>query len=358
MLKYRGAALIRSGVIGCILVMLIIAVGLNSERIVEWATSVRYQAIFAEAGGLTVGNDVTVAGIKVGSVAETRLHDGTALVTLTVDGTVRLGSESTAHIRTGSLLGERLVEIVPAGPGTLPPAAVIPVERTSSPYSLPDAVGDLTTNAAATDTTTLNQSLDALSSVIDQIAPQIGPTFDGLSQLSQQLNSRGEHLGQLFSATGDVTQILAERSQQLNRLILSTDQILGVLTERRQAIVDLLARTSTLTRELSQLVADNEAELAPTLQRLNEVSATLEKNRDNISKALPGLAKYQLTQGEIVSNGYYYDAFIPNLVPAQIIQPFLDYAFGFRRGVDAGQPPDNAGPRAELPLPFNGIPGG
>ena len=68
------------------------------------------------------------------------------------------------------------------------------------------------------------------------------------------------------------------------------------------------------------------------------------------------LAKYELTQGEIVANGAYYNALIPNISPAQLLQPFLDYAFGFRRGVNAGQPPDNAGPRAELPFPVNGIP--
>ena len=50
------------------------------------------------------------------------------------------------------------------------------------------------------------------------------------------------------------------------------------------------------------------------------------------------------------------NALIPNISPAQILQPFLDYALGFRRGVDAGQPPDNAGPRAEIPFPVNGIP--
>jgi phospholipid/cholesterol/gamma-HCH transport system substrate-binding protein len=109
---------------------------------------------------------------------------------------------------------------------------------------------------------------------------------------------------------------------------------------------------------LSGLVADNEKQLAPTLQRLNSVTAMLEQNRDNIAKSLPGLAKFELTQGEAVSSGYYYNAYVPNLLPSQFFQPFFDYAFGFRRGVDAGQPPDHAGPRAEFPFPYNGIPGG
>ena len=83
----------------------------------------------------------------------------------------------------------------------------------------------------------------------------------------------------------------------------------------------------------------------------------LEKNRDNLAKTLPGAAKYQLTQGEIVANGAYYNALRARTsCPAQILQPFLDYAFGFRRGVNAGQPPDNAGPRAELPFPSTAFP--
>ena len=115
---------------------------------------------------------------------------------------------------------------------------------------------------------------------------------------------------------------------------------------------------TALAKELSGLVADNEKELAPTLKQLNSVTAMLEKNRDNIAKAIAGLAKYQVTQGESVNNGFYYNAFVGNLLPAQALQPFLDYAFGFRRGSNAGQPPDNAGPRAEFPWPHNAIPGG
>ncbi|MDT5016613.1 MAG: phospholipid/cholesterol/gamma-HCH transport system substrate-binding protein [Mycobacterium sp.] len=356
MLRYRGSKLIRAGVIGVILIVLVIAVGLQPERLVQWATSVRYQALFSEAGGLTVGNDVTVSGIKVGSVSSVKLDNGDALVGFTIDGKYALGSDTTAHIRTGTLLGERVLALDSAGSGSLNPRQIIPTTRTSSPYSLTDAVSDLTANTAATDTGSLNQSLDTLSETLNQIAPQLGPTFDGLSRLSQSLNNRNQSLAELLKTAGDVTGILSERSQQVNTLILNANDLVGVLNARRQAIVSLLANTSAVSRHLTGLVADNEKVLAPTLERLNRFNAMLEKNRDNIAKALPGLAKYELTQGEIVANGAYYNALIPNISPAQILQPFLDYALGFRRGVDAGQPPDNAGPRAEIPFPVNGIP--
>lgn len=356
MLKYRGAHLIRSGVIGVVLIVMVIAIGLQPSKLTEWATSVRYQARFDEAGGLASGNDVTLSGIKVGSVSDIKLDKGDALVTFTLAGKYGLGSDTLAHIRTGSLLGERVLALEPAGNGRMHAMDVIPTSRTSSPYSLTDAVGELTSNTAATDTTSLNQSLDTLSATIDQIAPQLGPTFDGLSRLSKSLNGRNDSLGELLKSAGDVTGILAQRSDQVNTLILNANDLVGVLDTRRQAIVALLAQTAQVSRTLIGVVADNEAQLKPTLDRLNSVSAVLEKNRDNIAKALPGLAKYELTQGEAVSNGFYYSAYVPNLQFGQFFQPFLDYAFGFRRGVNAGQPPDNAGPRAEFPIPFNGIP--
>ncbi|WP_029114837.1 MCE family protein [Mycobacterium sp. URHB0044] len=358
MLKYRGTQLIRAGLIGIVLIVLVITIGLQPQVLWSMASSIRYQALFTEAGGLSPGNDVKVSGVKMGLVSDVALSHGKALVTFALDGKVRLGSDTTAHIRTGTVLGERMLTLEPAGNGTMHPNDVIPASRTSSPYSLTNAVSDLTSNTAGTDTASLNQSLDTLSEMIERMAPQLGPAFDGLTRLSQSLNGRNGSLSELLKSAADVTGILSQRSQQVNTLILNANDLLGVLNERRYAIVNLLANTSALSQQLSGLVADNENELAPTLEKLNSVSEMLERNRDNIAKAIAGLAKYQVTQGESVNNGFYYNAFVGNLIPSQSLQPFLDYALGFRRGVNAGQPPDNAGPRAEFPWPHNGIPGG
>ncbi|WP_424748354.1 MlaD family protein, partial [Mycobacterium sp.] len=84
MLRYHGANLIRPGFIGAVLLVLVILVGLSPNRLLSWATAVRYQALFDEAGGLAVGNVVTVSGVKVGTVSHTSLQNGYALVTFTV----------------------------------------------------------------------------------------------------------------------------------------------------------------------------------------------------------------------------------------------------------------------------------
>jgi phospholipid/cholesterol/gamma-HCH transport system substrate-binding protein len=339
------------------LIVLVILVGLAPDRFISWATMVRYQALFSEAGGLAAGNPVTVSGMKVGSVSNVSLRNGDALVTFAMKGNILLGSETTAHIRTDTLLGARMLTLESAGSSTMHPMAVIPVSRTSSPYSLTEAVSDFTSDTAGTNTTALNQSLDTLSATLDQIAPQMGPAFDALTRLSRTLNSRNKSLGDLFKSAGDVTGILSERSQQVNKLILNSDDLLQVLVARRQEIVDLLANTSAVAKQLTALVHDNESTLAPTLERLNRVTAVLEKNRDNIGKALPGLAKFEITVGEAISGMYAYQAFAPNFLVPQLFQELFDYLWGFRTFDPARGPGfPSPVPRALTPWPYNSIP--
>jgi len=272
-------------------------------------------------------------------------------------GDILLGSETSAHIRTGSLLGERMLTLESTGSGTLRPMALIPVSRTSSPYSLTEAVSDFASDTAGTNTEALNNSLDTLSATLDQISPQMGPAFDALTRLSRTLNSRNKNLGDLFKSASDVTGVLSERSQQVNKLILNSDSLLQVLVARRQEIVDLLANTSVVAKQLTGLVHDNESTLAPTLERLNRVTGVLEKNRDNIAKALPGLAKFEVTVGEGISSMYAYSAFVPNFLVPQLFQELFDYLWGFRT-FDTSRGPGfpSQVPRALTPWPYNAIP--
>ena len=338
MQKYRGRNLMRAGLLGAILVVLISLVGLQFDKLWTLYAAKSYHALFAEAGGLGPGDDVMISGINVGRVSEVSLSHGKALVTFTIDGDVRLADQSTVRIKTGSLLGKRVLNVVSEGTRPLRTTDVIPVSHTSSPYSLTDALGDLSANVTDTDTGALNQSLDTLAATLGQVAPQLGPTFDSLSRLSRTISTRNAGLRDLLSTATDVTGILAKRSTQVNTLILNSDALISVLADRRQEIVDLLANTSAVAQQLTALVAENEKELAPTLDRLNAVTAMLQKNNDNIVNAMKGLNKYSVALGESVASGNYYNAFIANLMPGQFIQPFLDSALGLT-------------PRAQLPLP-------
>lgn len=79
--------------------------------------SIRVKALFPAASGVTVGTDVRVAGLKVGSVAAERLDPQSyqAELTLALDETVRLPSDSSAAITSEGLLGASYVALLPGG---------------------------------------------------------------------------------------------------------------------------------------------------------------------------------------------------------------------------------------------------
>ena len=79
-----------------------------------------YRAEFKDASGLHKGNIVQIGGIRVGRVTDVALKDSnTVVVTFEVDNGVEFGSESSASIEVLSLLGEKYLEVQPAGAGQL-----------------------------------------------------------------------------------------------------------------------------------------------------------------------------------------------------------------------------------------------
>lgn len=74
-------------------------------------------ARFERIDGITPGTDVRLGGVRVGSVVAQRIDPETflAVVTLRVDGALRLPEDSSAEITTDGLFGGRFVSLVPGG---------------------------------------------------------------------------------------------------------------------------------------------------------------------------------------------------------------------------------------------------
>lgn len=101
------------------------------------AGSAQYVASFRSVGGVSVGTDVRLGGVKVGTVTALDLNPETfrADAAFTVDKELRLPDDSAVIIASEGLLGGSFVEILPGGsPFDLDPGSEI--ENTQSAVSL------------------------------------------------------------------------------------------------------------------------------------------------------------------------------------------------------------------------------
>lgn len=85
-------------------------------------------ARFQNVGGVAIGSDVRVSGVKVGVVRTVELDPETymARLTLSIENGVQVGDDSTARIATDGLLGGSYIAIEPTGMDVLAPGAEIP----------------------------------------------------------------------------------------------------------------------------------------------------------------------------------------------------------------------------------------
>jgi phospholipid/cholesterol/gamma-HCH transport system substrate-binding protein len=303
---------IRAGVFGIVIVACVLMVAFGYTKLPFYPQGKSYEAYFADAGGISPGNDVNVSGIVVGSVSGVALAGDVARVTFTVKRKIRLGDQTLASIKTDTVLGERSLAVTPRGSGW---PTSIPLGRTSVPYTLNMALQDLGQNAADLDKDQLTQALGVLTDSLRDATPQLRRTLNGVAALSRSINANDEALGQLLARARSVTKVLADRAGQVNQLIIDGNLLFAALDERRAALSNLIAGIDEVSEQISGFVADNRREFGPALRKLNLVLDNLLERREHISQALRRLPPYATALGESVGSGSGFSVSLPNSLP-------------------------------------------
>ncbi|CDO87158.1 MCE-family protein, Mce3C [Mycobacterium triplex] len=201
------------------------------------------------------------------------------------------------------------------------------MQRTTSPYQLPDALGDLTATISGLNTNQLSDALKTLASTLHDTPPQLKVAVEGVARFSETLNERDAQLRTLLSNAANATSVLASRTDEVVRLIRDSNAVLAALRGQSAALDQISRHISALAAQLHGFIADNRATLKPALDKLNGVLATIDNRKAEVQKSLKGLNTYVMSFGESVSSGPFFKAYVVNLLPGQFIQPFVDAAF-------------------------------
>ncbi|WP_433730998.1 MCE family protein [Nocardia sp. CA-129566] len=302
------------GVLGLAMVLLVTVSAFFLDRLPIIGAGTKYTAEFSEAAGLKKGNEVRIAGVKVGAVSDVRLDGNKVLVDFRTQD-AWIGNETTASIQIKTVLGQKYLALDPKGSEPANPSKAIPLSRTVSPYDVVDAFSDAANNIDKIDTAQLATSMRVLSEAFETTPPEIRNSIDGVARLSETLAKRDEELKKLFAAARQTTGVLADRNQQFERLLANGGQLLAELNIRQQSIAQLLSGARTVSAELSALVADNEKQMGTALTNLKSAIDLLNDNQQNISKTLELAAPFYGLYANVLGTGRWFDAVIVNLVP-------------------------------------------
>jgi phospholipid/cholesterol/gamma-HCH transport system substrate-binding protein len=296
-----------------IAVLVLLVTQLNNLPFISGGTT--YHAAFAEAAGLRNGEEVRIAGVKVGQVTDLGLEGDHVKVTFKIDDGVRVGDLSRAEIKIKTLLGAHYLSLVPRGPGRQNPRAEIPISRTATPFEVVPAINQLSQQVGQIDTVQLAKSFDTISATFKNSPAEIQASLRGLRRLSATISSRDDQLHQLLARSTRVTGVLADRNQEFVKLIADGDKILQAVSARRDVIHQLLINTVSLSEQINGFIADNQAQLTPMLANLERVNQILLKNQDNLDKTISLLAPFASQFTDATGTGRWFDSYIQNLLP-------------------------------------------
>ncbi|MEU8609017.1 MCE family protein [Actinoplanes sp. NPDC048791] len=303
-----------AGVLGLVLAAALALLAFNADNLPIIGGGTTYTADFTEAAGLRTGNEVRVAGVKVGTVTRVALHGGIVRVDFRVKDTW-VGDTSTVAIRIKTLLGDKVLALDPLGGASQNPRTTIPVSRTTSPFDVTEAFGQLSDTVSQIDTDALARSFDTMAQTFRNTPDSVKGAVRGLSDLSRTISSRDTQLAQLLTATKQITGRLADDNAQFQALLADGNLLLAEVQRRRDAIGALLTGTEQLAVQISGLVADNTATLGPALAALDRVTDVLQRNQDNLTRALALAGPYYRMVGNAIGNGRWFDAYLCGLVP-------------------------------------------
>ena len=333
---------VRIGLMGILVTLLVIGVGQSITSVPMLFAKPYYYGQFTDTGGISKGDKVRIAGVDVGKVEGIKI-DGDHITLKFSIGTSSIGTESRLAIKTDTILGKKILEIEARGNQPLRPWGTLPLGQSTTPYQIYDAFFDVTKAATGWDIDAVKQSLHVLSETVDQTYPHLSAALDGVAKFSDTIGKRDEQIKHLLTQANQVASVLGDRSDQVDRLLVNAKTLLAAFNERGRAIDALLANVSAFSQQVKGLINDN-PNLNHVLEQLRTVSDILVQRKDDLTAGFTEVGKFLPSLNEAIASGPFFKVILSNLIPGQILQPFVDAAFK-KRGVD----PENFWRSAGLP---------
>jgi phospholipid/cholesterol/gamma-HCH transport system substrate-binding protein len=251
-------------------------------------------AIFTTTTSIYPGDDVRVAGVKVGTITAIQPDGPQAKMVMSVDHDVTVPGDARAVIVAQNLISARYVQLAPvyqSGP-TMADGALIPLERTAVPVEWDEVKDQL--NRLATDLgpqtnvsgTSIARFLDSTADALAGNGVKFRQTLAQLSGLSRLIaNGSGDIVDIVKNLQTFVTVLRDSNAQAVqfqDRLASLSSVLNGGRSDLDSALTDLAAAVGDVRR----FVSESRDQTSEQVQRLTNVTQNLVDHRMDLEQVL------------------------------------------------------------------------
>jgi phospholipid/cholesterol/gamma-HCH transport system substrate-binding protein len=276
-----------------------------------------YRAQFTDVAGLVKGDEVRIAGVRVGQVTDIGLSQKqerpTAEVTLEVSADVPVPAAVQATIKYRNLVGQRYISLIEgegSGGRTLKDGDVIPLSHTKPALDLTTLFGGFRPLLQALSPADMNRVSFEIIQVFQGEGGTVESLLDHVASLTSSLADKDAVIGSVIDNLNTVMGNVAARDQQLSDLVVSLQQFVTGLAGDKDAIFNSLQTIDTLATTTSGFLQDARPPLAADIQGLGKLSSNLADSRN----VLEGFLKLAPTKIDSITrtaiNGSWFNFFM------------------------------------------------
>lgn len=219
-------------------------------------STVPYAAMFTDVFGLREGDDVRMAGVRVGRVETIELEGDLAKVSFIVQSEQQLRGTTVASVTYQNIVGQRYLGLslgTTGEPHPLQAGSVIPVERTDPSFDVTTLLNGyeplfslLNPRDADNLTKGVIQSLHGDEASITNLVAQT-------SQFADAFAGRDQELGRVITDLNVVVDNLATHNDSLDVVVTETRDAVVAFDARRPELIDSMGSISKVLRQLSAI---------------------------------------------------------------------------------------------------------
>jgi phospholipid/cholesterol/gamma-HCH transport system substrate-binding protein len=272
-----------------------------------------YRARFTDVTGLLDGDDVRIAGVKVGAVTGIRVVDDTvAEVSFTVREDVPLDTGVLARIRYRNLVGQRYMALSegPGGGQRLHAHGLIPPARTAPALDLTVLFNGFRPLFTALSPEDVNRLSYEIIKVLQGESGTVSSLLARTASLTGTLADRDAVIGRVITNLNAVLSTLDGREGALDQTISQLQQFVSGLSADRDAIGAALADIGALTAATGSLLGDGRPAIAADVAGLRDVAGNLNANAATLDRTLAGLPGRYTDLTRVASYGSWFNFYL------------------------------------------------
>ncbi|MER6260150.1 MULTISPECIES: MCE family protein [unclassified Streptomyces] len=252
-----------------------------------------YHAVFTDVTGLETGDDIRVAGVRVGEVEGIRIKDRTlAEVTFTVSAERPLLAGTRAVVRYRNLVGQRYIALT-EGPGDgttrLRPGGTIPLSRTRPALDLNALLNGFKPLFAALSPSDVNQLATEIVRTLQGEGGTVNSLLAHTASLTSTLADRDKLIGSVIDNLNTVLETLDKRGSRFSGLLTQLRRVVSGLSADRRPIGESLVSIGDLTDVTSGLLKDARPPLKDDIGGIGDLTGTLNRNENTVEGVLKRL---------------------------------------------------------------------